>query len=542
MKKLLNISFIKQRFLVSSILLLFFTNSALAQLYTLPDNNFRDKLLASYPSVMTGGKLNIGAAKVFTNDLILTGANISDLTGIEYFTSVYKIDASFNNLTTIPDISNTTQLKYLFLNFNQIKQMPNLSALTNLIQLQLANNYLTSLPALNNLYALNYLFVPNNQLTTLPNISSLVNIQNIIIGNNPFVSLPDFSGNANLLELHVHQTGISEIKGLSALTKLTKLYCWGNSITDLSAISNNTTLNGLYAFNNLLSTLPNLKNKPNLKNVEIANNKLTFEDLLPLSNLGLTDFSYAPQDSIGAYTKNTVRVKHLLSLNISEDASVTSNTYAWYKNSSLLPLTDAPLVIQSAAATDAGDYYVKITNSNLPLLTIAHRIWNVNINPACVDLVSYSVNIPYNDCKIGATVSTNIVLAGGVSPYKYTLIPSSKADSIVNTTGDFTQMGPGDYSYTIRDANNCGIDTTLTIKKPNKCDPVIIPTGDPQMNSYFIEQPGTAKIIDLSGNTIMQLTTPAVWYGYRSDGSLADAGYYVILVNNTKVTNITVIR
>lgn len=521
-----------------------FANMCFAQplLFALPDNNFKQKLIDSYPFVMTGGKLNTTAAKNFTFDLILTGANISDLTGIEYFTSVYKIDASFNNLTTIPDISNTTQLKYLFLNFNQIKQMPDLSALTKLIQLQLANNYLTSLPALNKLSDLEYLFVPNNQLTTLPDVSSLSSMQRITIGNNPFTSLPDFSSNPNLLELHVHQTGITEIKGLAKLTKLTKLYCWGNSITDLSALSDNKDLIGLYAFNNLLTDLPDLTNKSNLKNVEIANNKLTFEDLLPLTTLGLTDFSYAPQDSIGTYTKNKVRVKHTISLTIAEDASVAGNTYAWYKKSALLSTTTAPLVIQSAAASDAGDYYVKITNTSLPLLTMTHRIWNIDVNPACVDLVSYSTEIPYNDCKIGATLETNVVLDGGIAPYTYTLTSSSAKNTIVNTTGDFTDLAPGEYAYSIRDVNSCGIDTTVTIQKSSKCDPVIIPAGDPQMNTFFIEQPGTAKIIDLSGNTIMQLTTPAVWYGTKNDGSLADAGYYVILVNNKKVTNITVIR
>lgn len=99
MKKLLNISFIKQRFLVSSILILFFANAALGQLYTLPDNNFRDKLMASYPTVMTGNKLNIAAAKVFTNDLILTGANISDLTVLN---TLHQYSKSMRLLIILP--------------------------------------------------------------------------------------------------------------------------------------------------------------------------------------------------------------------------------------------------------------------------------------------------------------------------------------------------------------------------------------------------------------------------------------------------------
>lgn len=538
----MNILLIAKSFLVRIIFLLMISTTSYAQtLFTLPDNNFRDKLISAYPSVMSGNKLNINAAKFFTADLILTGANISDLTGIEYFTSVYKIDASFNNLKTIPNISATTTLKYLFINFNQLETLPSLSALTNLIQLQVTNNKLTSIPSLNNLNSLDYLFLTDNQLTVLPDISSLVNIRNVLLGNNPLISLPDFSPNFNLVELHVHQTGISEIKGLKALTKLSKLYCWDNNITDLSSLSSNTTLTGLYAFGNKLTNLPTLTNKPNLKNVEIANNKLTFEDLLPLTTMALTDFSYSPQDSIGIYTKENVRLKHPISFSPSEDAALTGNTYTWYKNSEMLTTTTAPLVISSTKNSDAGNYYVTITNTNLPLLTIAHRIWNVSIIN-CIDLVSYSINIPSNDCKIGASMQTNVVLSGGTSPYTYTLESFSKKDSIVSITGDFTELAPGDYLYRIRDANNCGIDTMVTVKKPNKCDPVIMPTGDPQMNTYFIEQSGTAKIIDLSGNTIMQLTTPAVWYGTKNDGSLADAGYYVILVNNAKVTNITVIR
>jgi len=492
---------------------------------------------------MTGGKLNVNAAKTFTSDLLLAGANISDLTGIEYFTSVFKIDASFNNLTTIPNISASTSLQYLFLNSNHITSLPDLSALTHLIQLQVINNQLVSLPSLNKLTSLDYLFLNNNQLTALPDISALTNIRYVIAGNNPITTFPDFSPNVNLIELHVHQTGATEIKGLQALTKLSKLYCWENKITDLSALSNNKSLTGLYASNNLLTSLPILTNKPNLKTIEISNNKLTFEDLLPLTTIiGLTGFSYSPQDSVGVYTKQNVRLKHDIALSTTEDAGVTGSTYTWYKNSEkITSTTAAPFVIPSAKVSDAGDYYATSTNTSLPLLTLTHRIWNVSIIN-CIDLASYSVTIPYNDCKIGATVESNIVLDGGIAPYTYTLTPAASTNSTVSTTGDFTQMAPGEYSYSIRDTNNCGIDTTLTIKKPAKCDPVIIPTGDPQMNSYFIEQPGTAKIVDLSGNTIAQLTTPAVWYGYRSDGSLADAGYYVILVNNSKVTNITVIR
>ncbi len=510
----------------------------------IPDANFRAKLMSSYPSVMTGNQLNIAAAKNFTSDLIFTYSNISDLTGIQYFTSVFKIDASNNNLTTIPDISATTSLQYLFLNNNKLTQLPNLSTLVNLLQLQAFNNKLTSLPALNNLKSLDQLYITTNSLTSFPDISNLTQIRYLIIGDNPFGSLPDFSPNTNLLELHVHETNISEIKGLASLTKLTRLYCWQNNISDLSALSGNTTLIGFYAFSNNLSALPTLTNKPNLNDVEVANNKLTFEDLLPLTtmpNVVSGIFSYSPQDSVGVYTPETIRLRHPITLAMTEDAGVASNKYVWHKDSTIVNASTGTLRVASAQASDSGAYFVTITNPSLPNLTLTHRLWRITTTD-CVNITSLSFSVPANECGAGATISSTITMNGGTQPYRYLLTPFSTTDTIRSTTGNFTQIAPGKYSYHIVDANNCGMDTTVTIDRPLKCDPVITPNGDPQMSSYFIEQSGTAKIIDLGGNTIIQMNTPAVWYGTRADGSITEAGYYVIILNNKKLTNITVIR
>jgi internalin A len=509
----------------------------------IPDVNFRNRLIAFYPSVMSGNLLNIVAASSFTPDLILTNANISNLSGIEYFTSIVKIDASINNLTSIPPIPALTSLKYLYLNYNQLTSLPTLNHLTNLLQIQVAFNNLTTIPAINNLSALQNLMLSDNQLTSMPDISNLTQLKMLIIGNNNFGTLPDFSPYVNLSELHCNQTGISEIKGLNQLQNLKKLYCWENSISSLADLNNNTSLTHLYAFDNKLTSLPTVSNKPNLNTIEIYNNALTFEDLLPVkAQLSVTSFLYSPQDSVGLYTKTDVRKLHAMNLSILEDATVTSNIYNWYKNNSSIAITtNGQYTVPSASTNDAGLYYTTITNPNLPLLTLTHRLWDISITN-CVDVTAYDFAVVLNECSTGASINTNISLAGGTMPYTYKLTPIFTKDTIKNYTGDFTHIAPGQYTYSIRDANNCGLDTTAIIKKPNNCDPVITPNGDPQMSSYFIEQTGIAKIVDLKGNIIMQLNTPAVWYGTKTNGGLADAGYYVILVNNSKVTNITVIR
>ena len=543
MKTLTNISFSHTYKLVISLLLYCIVTFAQAQTYAITDVNFRNKLLSSYPSVMSGNQLNIASAHAFTNDLILTSANISNLDGIQFFTSVFKIDASFNNLTSLPSISTLMQLKYLYVNYNQLTQLPDLSNQTNLLELQATTNALTSLPPLSQLLNLNIIFLTNNNIKNLPDISTLVNLKSLIIGNNPFVSLPDFSPNNQLLELHVHQTNTSQIKGLTQLTKLTKLYCWGNSITDLSALSANTTLTGLYAFGNNISNLPTLTNKPNLNSIEISANNLTFEDLLPLASIAtLTDFSYSPQDSIGIHTSNSVREHQTLVLSFQEDATITSNTYIWYKDNQVLSTNQTQaLTIANAQKSNVGSYYVSYKNPSLPALTLIHRIWTVQLSP-CISLQSYSFNILSNECSLGATVNSKVVLNGGTAPYSYKLTQINTTDTLTNNTGEYSFIAPGQYSFIIKDANNCSIARTETIKKPASCDPVITPNGDIQMSSYFIEQSGDAKIVDMQGKTIIQLKSPTVWYGTKNDGTLADAGYYVIIVNDKKITNITVIR
>lgn len=543
MKTILNISLRHSYKLVFSLLMYMFIVSVQAQTYTLSDLNFRNKLLSSYPSVMSGNQLNIAAAHALTTDLILTNANISNLDGIQFFTSIFKLDVSFNNLTSLPNISSLTQLKYLYVNFNQLTSLPNLNSLTSLLELQATSNTLTSLPTLSNLTNLSILFISNNQLTSLPNISALINLKTLIIGNNPFTSLPDFSPNNQLVELHVHQTNSSQIKGLAMLTKLTKLYCWGNSISDLSALSGITTLTSLFAFSNKLSSLPNLTNKPNLNSVEIADNQLTLEDLLPLTGIAtLSNFSYSPQDSIGIKSTHTVKEFQPLILSFVEDANVANTTYTWYKDNQILSTNQTKSYsIVHTKKIDEGAYYVSYTNPSLPALTLIHRIWDVSLLP-CIDVQSYAFTIVSNECSLGATVHADVVLNGGTAPYSYKLTQLNTNDTLTSTTADYNLLAPGNYSFIIRDANNCSIERIERIKKPAKCDPVITPNGDIQMSSYFIEPAGDAKIVDVQGNIILQLKSPAVWNGTKTDGTFADAGYYVIIVNDKKITNITVIR
>lgn len=108
------------------------------QLTMIPDPNFEQKLIdLGYDNVLDG---SVNTASIDTvNYLFVTSSNISDLTGIEDFTSLTSLYCGSNNLTSL-DVSINTSLGYLSCNYNQI---------TNL-DVRNGNNILMSLSCQNN--------------------------------------------------------------------------------------------------------------------------------------------------------------------------------------------------------------------------------------------------------------------------------------------------------------------------------------------------------------------------------------------------------
>jgi hypothetical protein len=204
-----------------------------AQNVYIPDANFK-AVLVNNPSINTNGdtEIQVSEASSFSGMLIASGINISDMTGIEAFTSLNtllcgwnalaslnlsantgltQLDCSGNQLTSL-DVSANTALFQLACNDNQLTSLnlPNSSALVNLY---CYSNQLTSLDV-STKWNLNTLCCQNNQLTNLSlppyanfsifycsnNLISNLNIQN---GHNNSLQNFDASGNPNLTCIQV---------------------------------------------------------------------------------------------------------------------------------------------------------------------------------------------------------------------------------------------------------------------------------------------------------------------------------------------------
>ncbi|MFK7748868.1 MAG: T9SS type A sorting domain-containing protein [Kordia sp.] len=149
-------------------LLLFLTlcivSSSYAQIINFPDANFKAKLVANSSVDDNGdGEIDVSEALDVTRMYIHFG-DISDLTGIEYFTNLTEIRCDYNNISSL-DLSIFPNMEKVNANNNNITSV-NVSGLTNLEFLNLNNNELTSIDV-SGLPSLYSILITNNQISSL---------------------------------------------------------------------------------------------------------------------------------------------------------------------------------------------------------------------------------------------------------------------------------------------------------------------------------------------------------------------------------------
>ena len=165
-----------------------------------PDENFRDRV-AFYCDKDHDGTLSQDELNRVT-ELYVDHANIKDLTGIELFPNLDKLDCKYNNLTRL-DVSKNTKLTKLYCESNQLTGLDP-SKNTALTELDCALNQLTGLDLSKNT-ALTELNCQDNQLTSL-----------------------DLSKNTALTKLYCALNQLTSLD-LSKNTALTILGCSGNN-------------------------------------------------------------------------------------------------------------------------------------------------------------------------------------------------------------------------------------------------------------------------------------------------------------------------
>ena len=318
---------------------LFFGCIMNAQIVNIPDPNFKAKLLmtSSSNSIAFGsfgqpiavdsnsdGEIQLTEALEVYN-LVLVSREINDLTGINSFTNLTKLNCGSNMLTGL-DISSLIHLEELNCTGNEISSL-DLNGLLNLRYLYLSNNKLTALD-LNGLNIFNlicdnnllqslnvvgqsnlqYLSCINNQLSTI-DLSGLSFLQSFNCSENQLTSL-DLSEADAMLMFYCTSNQISSLN-ISNLTQMTTFECAYNPITalDFTGLTNITFID---CSSNLLTAI-DVSGLPNLEYLICLNNRFTSLDVSSnhhLLNLGCAENAFL----------TTINVKN----GTTEDCDVTS--------------------------------------------------------------------------------------------------------------------------------------------------------------------------------------------------------------------------
>lgn len=514
--------------------------------YTIPDDSLRKVLIRDYPFLMTtDGRLDVALAKDTSLDLVLDNAGITNADGIQFFESTGILKIRNNKLTSLPQLSSMKGLRRIYINGNKITSIPNLSALWQLIDLFIGNNKITSISGLETLTTLQYFNFAGNNITTIPDLSLLVNLKTLSVGYNPITVIPDLSKNINLQQLDISHSTISNIASLSSLSNLEIFNCSYTNYTDLSGLNSNAKLIKLIANDSKLTSLPNLGNKGSLTTVTIHNNNLTFEDLIPVAGFtNITSFSYSPQKEISLPLFVDIREPNNYTYQLAIDAAVTTNQYTWFKN-------NIPLITNSTGSYtfapvfmgDSGSYKAEVRNIALPLLVLKSNNSKLTVRP-CIEINTINTSILSSDCREGSLIDlAGTTIDGAVAPITYLVQATSPVKNIYGTTAtQFSNIIPGTYVLQVTDSRNCTASKSFLLDRGVDCESVFSPNGDGIMDNYFIPDTGTIQIYNSSKKLIRTMSVPAAWDGTTNEGGLADAGYYVIIINGSSSIGVSLMR
>ncbi len=327
--------------------LLLCTGIANAQLINFPDPNLKTALINSTfvmdlndnfltsPDVDFDGEIDFDEA-LQIGTIIVENGNISDLSGMEFFTNLKTFSCADNQITTVDPLANLISLQILSIQNNQVTSvdlsagfslltdftfsgnavtyldLSGCSSLTYINTLDLNNiNYFniqgcSSIPTINitssvlsffdftGCTGLNNLTVWNSQLNALD--FSNLNCQFITLQDNNLVTTMTFNNNPNLSSLSVFGSPITTLD-VSSLTALNSFWC-----------ANHPLLETIFAKNGANESFT-LGNNPNLSficadDAQVASVQ-TYLNANGLSNIVCNSYcDFTPGDNYNTITGN----------------------------------------------------------------------------------------------------------------------------------------------------------------------------------------------------------------------------------------------
>jgi len=460
-----------------------------SQIVNIPDVNFKNALLNHDPIIDTNndGEIQVAEANSFSNSINVSSQNIIDLTGIEEFTSIYGLDCSQNQITSL-DLSNLHYLYSINCSNNSISSL-NIyhDTFSNYLNLNCSNNLLTSLDLSNLGY--DDIFIDNNINCSNNNLTYL-NLENSFIGslgcsNNNLTTLN--LGNANIGYLYCEYNNLSNF--ITENATLEALDCSYNNLTELVInevfqgdhptieCTHNNELNSLTIENTTISQIICSTNT-NLTTININNSNLTtavFLNNYNISNLNINNSNFnrlalrinlasiSFNDTVSINNFDCFGSEYVVNIDLSNlhtltDYSLENNPNLTYinlkngNNNELWNTTEYTLSnlpnLETICIDDINSEYAADINSNIDFpVTLTEYC---SLEPALSNQIVGSIKFDANDngCdSLDLSISNLLILTDNGSENSSTFTDSLGNFKIFTNEGNFNTTVPNLPSY-----------------------------------------------------------------------------------------------
>ena len=344
----------------------------------IPDDNFEnylethnangDEVLISDSSNLGDGVMNnfVPTSKIsIVTNLDVSSEGISDLTGIDDFSSLIELNCQGNSIETL-NLTNNTNLEFL--------DCYNNAGLSSII-----------LPSSSNALKRLQCYSSNNTgvLTGLPGLSSFTNLEFLWCFGNNINGILDLTANVNLQNVDCGDNNITEINLPDDIGNFTRLNCDNNSIATLD-LSQNESLEVVNCNDNVLTSLT-MPNAPDLWFLNCSYNQLGTLDLTTLPDLGDLYCNDNMLTGINLSNNGFLNVLEIYR-NLLSGLNLSGNPFLRYLDCGINPFTQQLVVTSNVQLQELYCNNINLTNINLTANTDLQYLGIYNDDQVVIDL------------------------------------------------------------------------------------------------------------------------------------------------------------
>eukprot|EP00262_Sarcandra_glabra_P017211 TRINITY_DN5818_c0_g1_i1.p1 TRINITY_DN5818_c0_g1~~TRINITY_DN5818_c0_g1_i1.p1 ORF type:complete len:451 (+),score=78.58 TRINITY_DN5818_c0_g1_i1:87-1439(+) len=218
--------------------------------------------------------------------LQLSHRALSDVSCLNAFCNLERLDLSFNNLSTLEGLKSCINLKWLSVAQNKLQSLKGVQGLSKLTVLNACRNKLTSMDEVRSLISLRALILNDNDIDSICRLDQLKYLNTLVLSRNPICDI----GVSLMKVKSITKLSLSNCKfqsvgsSLMFCTDLKELRLAHNEIMILpSELAHNVKLQNLDLGNNLISNWSALKvlsTLHSLKNLNLQGNPIVEKDNL----------------------------------------------------------------------------------------------------------------------------------------------------------------------------------------------------------------------------------------------------------------------